>query len=131
MSRHLALLAASFFLCGTTDARAKIKLRFSGFGDFVAGYTGGDYADPQARGMFEAFGDDTDPVNTNRGFGVTGTDFVVIADMTEDLYYRLAVFPIRIPPCGSGSRTFPRSLVTSRDGSGHSWAVRSSSLPLP
>ena len=76
MSRHLTLLAASFFLCGTTDARAQIKLRFSGFGDFIAGYTGGSYADPQARGMFEAFGDDTDPVNTNRGFGLTGTDFL-------------------------------------------------------
>lgn len=87
MSRHLTLLAVSFFLCGTTDARAQIKLRFSGFGDFIAGYTSGDYADPDARGMFEAFGDDTDPVNTNRGFGVTGTDFVVIADMTEELSF--------------------------------------------
>jgi len=87
MSRRLTLLAASLFLCGTTDARAQIKLRFSGFGDFVAGYTGGDYADPHSRSMFEAFGDDTDPVNTNRGFGVTGTDFVVIADMTESLSF--------------------------------------------
>ncbi|MGH9389310.1 MAG: hypothetical protein ACRD1Z_06815, partial [Vicinamibacteria bacterium] len=66
---------------------AQIKLRFSGFGDFIAGYTSGDYADPDARGMFEAFGDDTDPVNTNRGFGLSGTDFVVIADMTEALSF--------------------------------------------
>ncbi len=87
MSRHLTVLAALFFLCGTPDARAQIKLRFSGFGDFVAGYTGGGYADEHSRSMFEAFGDDVDPLNTNRGFGVTGTDFVVIADMTEELSF--------------------------------------------
>lgn len=29
MSRHLTLLAASFFLCGVTDARAQIQLRSS------------------------------------------------------------------------------------------------------
>ena len=63
-------------------ARAQ-QLRFSGFGDFVFGAVGGRTADPTAARDFATFGADPDPVNTNRGFGVTGTDFVVLADMTE------------------------------------------------
>jgi hypothetical protein len=84
---HRAAMAAALCLVAASTADAQIKLRFSGFGDFVAGYTGGGYADPAARSMFETYGDDPDPVNTNRGFGVTGTDFVVIADMTEALAF--------------------------------------------
>jgi hypothetical protein len=59
------------------------ELRFSGFGDFVFGAVGGRNADPTAAKEFATFGAGADPVNTNRGFGVTGTDFVVLADMTE------------------------------------------------
>ena len=75
MSRiHGPALAPAILLGATTAAHAQVKLHFSGFGDFIAGYTGGGYADPAARAMFESYGDDPDPVNTNRGFGVTGTD---------------------------------------------------------
>ena len=64
-----------------------VELRFSGFGDFVLGFTGGDFADQGARTAFESFGTDDDPVNTMRGFQITGTDFVVIADMSEDVTF--------------------------------------------
>jgi hypothetical protein len=70
----------------TAPAQAA-TLRFSGFGDIVLGFTQGDYASPDARVAFEEFGVDDDPVNTMRGFQVTGTDFVVIADMSENLTF--------------------------------------------
>jgi hypothetical protein len=62
-------------------------LRFSGFGDFVFGTSGGGKADAGATAKFVKFGADPDPVNTNRGFGLTGTDFVVLADMTDDVTF--------------------------------------------
>jgi len=62
-------------------------LRFSGFGDFVYGATGGENVDTTASDAFARFGSDPYPVNTNRGFGLTGTDFVVLADMTEAMTF--------------------------------------------
>ncbi len=62
-------------------------LRFSGFGDVVFGVTQGSYASADERAQFEQFGVDPDPVNTMRGFQITGTDFVVIADMNEKLTF--------------------------------------------
>ena len=59
------------------------QLRFSGFGDFTYGAAGGPVADRASKAKFDLFGADPDPVNTTRGFGLTGTDFVVIADMTD------------------------------------------------
>jgi len=61
--------------------------RLSGLGDFVWGTSGGGKADPAAAAKFDMFGADPDPVNTNRGFGLTGTDFVVLADMTDDVTF--------------------------------------------
>jgi len=62
-------------------------LRFSGFGDVIFGAVGGGDADAAAAQLFKRFGSDPDPVNTNRGFGLTGTDFVVLADMTEAITF--------------------------------------------
>lgn len=89
MSRDkLTILLGTLLVWMTAmPASAQVKLRFSAFGDFVAGHTSGEYADIQARSLFEAFGDDAEPLNTNRGFGLTGTDFVVISDMTDDLTF--------------------------------------------
>lgn len=63
------------------------QIRFSGFGDFTFGSVSGPVADTDAKKMFDLFGADPDPVNTTRGFGLTGTDFVVIADMSEDFTF--------------------------------------------
>ncbi len=61
--------AVACFLTASA-ADAQIKLRFSGFGDFVAGYTGGGYADPEAPERCSSrSATDPDPVNTKRGFG--------------------------------------------------------------
>ena len=73
-------------LLGPRPAHA-VGLRFSGFGDVVFGLQQGQYADANARAQFEAFGVDPDPVNTMRGFQITGTDFVVIADMTDNFTF--------------------------------------------
>ena len=56
----------------TVPAAGQVDLRFSGFGDVIAGVTAGDYADAQQRSLFEEFGSDPDPVNTSRGFGLMG-----------------------------------------------------------
>src|SRR5262245_39849505 len=85
MSRSWAVLGL-IALAQASPARA-VNLRFSGFGDVVFGATGGQYANQEARNQFEAFGTDPDPVNTMRGFQITGTDFVVISDMTDKLTF--------------------------------------------
>jgi hypothetical protein len=79
----IAIFAALSTITAAHSAQAQ-NLRFSGFGDFVFGGVGGGPADPLALDKFHSFGADEDPVNTNRGFGLTGTDFVVLADMTDD-----------------------------------------------
>ncbi len=76
------LLIRAIHIPTATTAQAQ-NLRFSGFGDFVFGAVGGGKADSTATDKFSTFGTDVDPVNTNRGFGLTGTDFVVLADMTD------------------------------------------------
>ena len=84
--KNRTLIGICAVLCAVTvapSAQAQ-SLRFSGFGDFVFGSVSGGPADPVALDKFHTFGADEDPVNTNRGFGLTGTDFVVLADMTDD-----------------------------------------------
>lgn len=80
----VAPIVAGLLLAGSAVPAQGQSLRFSGFGDFVFGANAGGTADAAATERFERFGSDSNPVNTNRGFGVTGTDFVVLADMTED-----------------------------------------------
>lgn len=69
------------------SAPAAVDVRFSGFGDAVFAASFGDPADQASRDQFEQFGDDPYPVNTNEGFSITGTDFVVIADMSDELRF--------------------------------------------
>lgn len=85
INRHLALVGL-LAVASTSPAQAA-TLRFSGFGDVVFGSIQGAYASEQSRAQFEQFGTDPDPVNTMRGFQITGTDFVVIADMNEKLTF--------------------------------------------
>jgi len=84
--RTLSIVVAALLVAAVAPAQAQ-SLRFSGFGDFVFGAVGGSKADPVATQKFERFGSDPDPVNTNRGFGLTGTDFVILADMTEEVTF--------------------------------------------
>jgi hypothetical protein len=86
MQIRTLLTVGVVLLAGATPARAQ-SLRFSGFGDFVFGAVGGGNADPAAAQRFQTFGSDPDPVNTNRGFGLTGTDFVILADMTDEVTF--------------------------------------------
>lgn len=73
-------------MCSVVTANA-VDLRFSGFGDFVYGTTRGKIADAASRTLFEQYGTDEFPLNTTQGFGLTGTDFVVIADMNEQFTF--------------------------------------------
>jgi hypothetical protein len=82
-------LALSFAIaCALLPVSATAQqIRFSGFGDFTFGSVAGQVADPVSKQMFDLFGSDPDPVNTTRGFGLTGTDFVVIADMSDNFTF--------------------------------------------
>jgi len=83
---RLAFVCA--LVCWAMPAMATAQqLRFSGFGDFTFGAPAGPVADRASKEMFDLFGADPDPVNTTRGFGLTGTDFVVIADLSEDFTF--------------------------------------------
>ena len=82
----LSTIVAVLLTAAAAPAQAQ-TLRFSGSKISVFGAVGGGKADPAAAQRFETFGSDTDPVNTNRGFGVTGTDFVILADMTEAMTF--------------------------------------------
>src|SRR5688572_32880121 len=84
--KTFTLTAALVALCVVTAAppAGAQTLRFSGFGDFVVGGSGGGTADAEALDRFQSAGADEYPVNTNKGFGLTGTDFVVLADMTDN-----------------------------------------------
>ena len=85
INRHWALVGL-LAVAWTPPAQAA-TVRFSGFGDVVFGYTQGAYASEPSRSLFEEFGISSDPVNTMRGFQITGTDFVVIADMSDKLTF--------------------------------------------
>jgi len=84
----IKILTAVAMLAATQPADAQVRLRFSGFGDFMGGTTTGGFADVSAREQFNQFGGgEADPKNTTRGFGVTGTDFVIIADMDDNFTF--------------------------------------------
>jgi hypothetical protein len=85
-SRTLSTIVAVLLTAAAAPAQAQ-NLRFSGFGDVIFGAVAGGDVDPAATKQFETFGSDPDPVNTNRGFGITGTDFVILADMTEAMTF--------------------------------------------
>lgn len=74
-------------IVGSSPAALAVDVRFSGFGDAVFGTSFGDPADTASSDQFSQYGDDSYPVNVNTGFGITGTDFVVIADMSDELRF--------------------------------------------
>jgi hypothetical protein len=83
-------------LCGALQEDAglqapppKDRIRFSAFADVTLGIDGGGKADPKDAALFESFGAESFPLNSyGRGFGVVGTDFVVTANLTENLVYQ-------------------------------------------
>lgn len=77
----------ALLLSGFIPAAAAVDVRFSGFGDAVFGASFGGPADATASDQFAQFGDDPYPQNTHEGFAITGTDFVVIADMSDELRF--------------------------------------------
>ena len=88
MRATIKILTAVAMLAATQPADAQVRLRFSGFGDFMGGTTTGSFADVSAREQFNQFGGgEAHPKNTTRGFGVTGTDFVIIADMDDNFTF--------------------------------------------
>lgn len=64
-----------------------VDIEFSAFGDMSLGFSFGDPADKEAAALFEQFGTDPNPVNLQRGFGIAGTDFVVVAELTDRLSF--------------------------------------------
>jgi hypothetical protein len=63
-------------------------IRFNAFGDVSVGMPLGDPASEDDAAEYAANGVDEYPVNTYRGFQITGTDFVVTADLDEDLTFQ-------------------------------------------
>ena len=64
-----------------------VDLRFSGFGDVIYGYSFGKAPDETAQALFESDGYGTNPVNMHDGFSITGADFVVIADFSDNMRF--------------------------------------------
>jgi len=91
----LTLLTA--FLAGALQADepapqappVKDRIRFSAFADVALGMDWGAKADPKDAALFDQFGFTSFPLNSyGRGFGVVGTDFVLTANITENLVYQ-------------------------------------------
>lgn len=88
MRTTLLVVAALSATATLHPVDAQVRLRFSGFGDVTGGTTSGAWADPADRANFERFGGgEAHPKNTSRGFGITGTDFVLIADMADNFTF--------------------------------------------
>lgn len=64
-----------------------INVEFSAFGDMSLGFTFGDPADATEKALFDQFGTDDDPLSIQRGFGIVGTDFTVLAELTDHLSF--------------------------------------------
>lgn len=81
----LKLLSVSLLCC--SSYASAVDLRFSGFGDLIIGGSSGKPADAQAGALFNQYGADPYPLNTHKGFTLTGTDFVLIADFSDDIRF--------------------------------------------
>ncbi|MBV1877421.1 MAG: hypothetical protein KUG79_07255 [Pseudomonadales bacterium] len=81
------LLVVLFFTFLNSNAANAVDLRFSGFGDVIYGVRSDDPADRDEAAAFAEFGPDAIPFNAQEGFTITGIDFVVIADMTEEFTF--------------------------------------------
>ena len=87
MSRVLAPVLAALSLSLLPSTALAIDFRFSGFGDVTLGTRLGDTVNNGDLENFEDYGEDSIVVNENQGFGTGGTDFVVLADLTNRLTY--------------------------------------------
>lgn len=61
------------------------NIEFSGFGDMTFAETWGGPADDADAADFSSFGTDDHPLSQNNGFGNTGIDFVVLAELNDRL----------------------------------------------
>ncbi len=61
------------------------NLEFSGFGDMTYATTWGGPADDADAAQFSTDGTDASPLSQNKGFGNTGIDFVVLAELNDRL----------------------------------------------
>lgn len=72
---------------GGASAAHEVRFEFSGFGDINAGVQLGDIANRADLESFEAFGVGLTPVNEHSWFGLAGSDFLVLAHLTDRLTY--------------------------------------------
>lgn len=79
-------IAMLLLLFAVRPVRA-VDIEFSAFGDMSLAFSFGDPADENQALLFEQFGTDPNPVNLQRGFGFAGTDFVVVAELTDRLTF--------------------------------------------
>lgn len=85
-ARVMAAVVMVFLLFAVRPVHA-VDIEFSAFGDITSGFS---FGDPVSKGdavLFQRFGVDPDPVNRQRGFGITGTDFVVVAHLNDRLFF--------------------------------------------
>lgn len=93
MCQHAALfIGATIILFSAPMQSAEaVEVRFNAFADVTVGYSFDDLANAKDAARQESDGLDTFAFNVNEGFGVVGTDFVVTADLTENLVYQAEV----------------------------------------
>jgi hypothetical protein len=85
MNRSFRQLLPLLLVMGWSSAAHAVDIRVSAFGDVTAGITAGDPANAEDAANFDKYGDDIWPVNTNSGVGTMGTDFIMLADLTNNL----------------------------------------------
>jgi len=61
------------------------NIEFSGFGDMTYGYLSGGPADEADAALFASDGTDANPLSQNDGFGNVGVDFVIFAELNDQL----------------------------------------------
>lgn len=89
-TKATAVSAMTLGLLQGTTSQA-IDLRFNAFGDISLGYDFGKFSNDEKRAEFNTNGEDNFVKNSLRGFGLAGTDFVITADVTENLIYQSEV----------------------------------------
>jgi hypothetical protein len=77
---HTLPLTLALLCAGPAHA---VDVRTSAFGSFDVGGGFGPAPDAEAVQRFEDFGDSEVPLQTQRAFGIVGTDFVVVADLDD------------------------------------------------
>lgn len=89
MQKVRGLRGAGMLFLGLASTSAEaVELRLNAFGDLTFGQDWGDFASPSDRQAFESDGLDPTVKNSLKGFGVAGTDFVLTADIQDNLIYQ-------------------------------------------